>query len=283
MAKPEIHPSSVVDPGASIAEDVSIGPLCYVGAKVSIGPGTRLVSHVSVLGRTVLGRDNTVWPQTTLGANPQDLKFHGEESDLVIGDNNEIRESVTIHPGTANGGGITRLGNNNMIMVGAHVAHDCIIGNHVLVTNIVQLAGHIVIGDHAVIGGATAVHSYVSIGQFAFVGGMTRVTKDVPPFMTVEGNPAAVRGVNSIGLERNKIGSDQISRLKEAWRRLYRGANGDGGVGNMADNLTALVEEHGDNEFIKILATSIQQSMIGLHGRYRESQRHDDRHRNPAR
>jgi len=153
----------------------------------------------------------------------------------------------------------------------------------VIITNIVQLGGHIVVGDHAIIGGATAVHSYVSIGQFAFVGGMTRVTKDVPPFMTVEGNPAAVRGVNSIGLERNKFEADDISRLRDAWRRLYRGANGDGGIGNMAENLAALDEEYGDDECIKILVASIKQSMIGLHGRYRESQRHDDRHRNPAR
>lgn len=283
MAKPQIHPSSVVEPGASIDDDAIIGPLCYVGGKAAIGGGTRLTNHVSILGKTTIGRDNTIWPNATIGADPQDLKFDGEESNLFIGNNNDIRESVTIHPGTANGGGATRIGHNNLIMVGAHIAHDCLLGNHILVTNVVQLAGHIVIGDHAIIGGATAVHSYVSIGQFAFVGGMTRVTKDVPPFMTVEGNPATVRGVNSIGLERNQFSSDHISRLKEAWRRLYRGANGDGRIGNMADNLDKLAADHGEDECIKILVTAIKQSMIGLHGRYRESQRHDNRHRNPSR
>jgi len=283
MAKPQIHPSSVVEPGASIDDDAIIGPLCYVGAKAAIGGGTRLTNHVSILGKTTIGRDNTIWPNATIGADPQDLKFDGEESNLFIGNNNDIRESVTIHPGTANGGGTTRIGHDNLIMVGAHIAHDCLLGNHILVTNIVQLAGHIVIGDHAIIGGATAVHSYVSIGQFAFVGGMTRVTKDVPPFMTVEGNPATVRGVNSIGLERNQFSSDHISRLKEAWRCLYRGADGDGRIGNMADNLDKLAADHGEDECIKILVAAIKQSMIGLHGRYRESQRHDNRHRNPSR
>lgn len=283
MTKPQIHPSSVVEPGASIDDDVTIGPLCYVGDKTAIGSGTRLTNHVSILGKTTIGRDNTIWPNATIGADPQDLKFDGEESNLFIGNNNDIRESVTIHPGTANGGGVTRIGHDNLIMVGAHIAHDCLLSNHILLTNIVQLAGHIVIGDHAIIGGATAVHSYVSIGQFAFVGGMTRVTKDVPPFMTVEGNPATVRGVNSIGLERNQFSSNHINRLKEAWKRLYRGANGDGRIGNMADNLDKLAADYGEDECIKILVAAIKQSMIGLHGRYRESQRHDNRHRNPSR
>ncbi len=278
---PDIHPSSVIDSGAQVGEDVSVGPFCYVGPKVKLGRRSRLVSHVSILGDATIGQDNTVWPHATVGAKPQDLKFHGERTQLIIGDHNDIRESVTIHAGTDNGGGVTRIGNDNLIMVGAHVAHDCVLGNHIVITNAVQLAGHIQIGDHAVIGGASAVHSYVSIGQFAFIGGMTRVTKDVPPFMTVEGNPAVVRGVNSIGLERNRFTTDQVNSLKEACRRLYRNANGD--VRNMAENLTALEAEFEQNECIQTLVQSIQRSMIGLHGRYREAQRHDNRRTNPAR
>jgi UDP-N-acetylglucosamine acyltransferase len=277
-----IHPTAVVEPGARIADDAVVGALSYVSADATIGPGCHLVSHVAILGRTTLGTGNRVWPHATLGAAPQDLKFHGEQTELIIGDHNEIRESVTIHSGTENGGGVTRLGSENLIMVSAHIAHDCIIGDHVIVTNLVQLAGHIHLGDHAVIGGASAVHSFVSIGPYAFVGGMTRITKDVPPFMTVEGNPATVRGVNTIGLERNRFAAEDIQRLKDAFRRLYRGSNGESSTGNIAENLAALETEHGDDECIRMLIDAVQRSTLGLFGRYRESMRHDNRRRNPA-
>ena len=280
---PQIHSTSVVDDGAELAEDVFVGPFCYVGSQVRLGSRSRLMSHVSIMGKTSIGKDNSIWPHATIGASPQDLKFHGEDTELVIGDHNDIRESVTIHPGTQNGGGITRIGHDNLIMVGVHIAHDCIIGNHIVITNVVQLAGHILIHDHVVIGGASAVHSYVSIGQFAFVAGMTRVTKDVPPFMTVEGNPAVVRGVNSIGLERNQFAAEDISSLKDACRRLFRNSNGETVVRNMAENLAALKAEYGDNECVRSLTDSIQRSMTGLHGRYLESRRQDNRHKNPAR
>ena len=281
---PRIHPTTVIEPGAQIADDVVIGPLCYIGPDVVIGAGTQLQSHVAVVGHTAIGRSNVIWPHATLGASPQDLKYKGEDTRLIIGDHNTIRESVTIHPGTVNGGGVTRLGYDNFIMAGAHVAHDCLLGDHIVITNAVQLAGHISIGDHAIIGGASAVHSYVSIGQYAFVGGMTRVTKDVPPFMTVEGNPSQVRGVNAIGLERNCFAPENIHLIKDAYRRLFRNPNGDGGaVGNLADNLAVLETDHGDDECIQSLTRFLRRTMIGLHGRYRESLRHDNRHTNPAR
>ncbi len=283
LAMPQIHPTAVVEPGARIASDAAIGPFCHVGANVRIGGHSRLVSHVAILGNTVIGDGNTIWPHATLGADPQDLKYKGERTDLIIGDRNDIRESVTIHPGTANGGGVTRIGNDNLIMVGAHIAHDCELGNCIVLTNHVQFAGHIVVGDHAVIGGASAVQGYVSIGPFAFVGGMTRVTKDVPPFMKVEGNPAVVRGVNTIGLERNQFSDEEINHLKEAFRRLFRGRNKDEFSGNLVENLTALSADYSNDERIQSLVESLRQSMGGVHGRYLESQRRDNRHTNAAR
>jgi UDP-N-acetylglucosamine acyltransferase len=279
----QIHTSAVVDPSARIADDAAVGPFCHVGANVLIGGGTRLVSHVAVLDGTVLGDGNTIWPHVTLGANPQDLKYKGEHTDLLIGDRNDIRESVTIHLGTANGGGVTQIGNDNLIMVGAHIAHDCTLGNSIVLANHVQLAGHVVIGDHAVIGGASAVQSYVSIGQFAFVGGMTRVTKDVPPFMKVEGNPAVVRGVNTLGLERNQFSDADISRLKEAFRRLFRSGSEDEFPGNLVENIASLSADYGDEDCIQSLVESLRQSMGGVHGRHLEARRRDNRHTNPAR
>src|SRR5690606_25233950 len=159
------------------------GPLCYVGPNVTIAPGTRLVSHVSVLGRTTIAADNTFWPGAVAGAEPQDLKFHGEDSELVIGSHNDIRECATLRLGTANGGNVTRIGHHNLAMACAHVGHDGALGDHVVLANAVHLAGQIHVEAAANLGGASAVHHYVTVGRSAFVGGMTRVVHDVPPFM----------------------------------------------------------------------------------------------------
>ncbi len=278
-----IHSTAVVEPGAQIAPGVDIGPFCYVGPHVEIGPGTRLVSHVTILGRTTLGANNTVWPQATIGAQPQDLKYQGEDTCITIGDHNVIRESVTIHLGTENGGGVTRIGNDNLIMVGTHVAHDCLIGNHVILANSVHLAGHISIEDHVVISGACGVHHYVTLGQYAFIGGMTRIVHDAPPFMIVEGNPSTVRGVNTVGLKRHQFPDDSINRLKDAYRRLYRRTIGPGGPISMSQSLGKLDDLYPDDECIRLLIGFIQNSSIGLYGRFRESQRLDSRHESPVR
>ncbi len=278
----QIHPTAVIEPGAELEDGVSIGPFCYVGPKVKIGSGTRLIGHVTLLGRTVLGSDNTIWPQATLGGDPQDLKFEGEETALIIGDGNEIRESVTIHPGTANGGEVTRVGNDNLFMVGAHIAHDCTIGNHVVLANAVHLAGHISIQNHAVISGASGLHHFVTVGQYAFIGGMTRIVHDAPPFMILEGNPSKVRGVNTIGLARHRFPKENIDHLKDAYRRLFRNNAPDGVVKTMAESLDHLEAAYPHDECIAMLVRFIRNSSIGMHGRYRESRRSDNRRAAPV-
>ncbi len=282
-----IHPTAVIDPGAQLAEGVHIGPFCYVGPLAVVGSRTRLVSHVAVLGRTTLGAGNTVWPQATLGADPQDLKFQGEDSHLVIGDENDIREGVTIHLGTQNGGGVTRVGDHNLLMVGTHIAHDCVVGSHTVIANSVHLAGHVSVEDHVVISGASAVHHYVTIGQYAFIGGMTRVVHDVPPFMILEGNPAKVRGVNLIGLRRHRFPEDSVARLKDAHRRLFRrdsrGEEDSGEPANMSENLAELEAEYADDRCIESLVRFIRNASIGVYGRSRESLRTDNRRHNPVR
>jgi UDP-N-acetylglucosamine acyltransferase len=276
----QIHPSSVIEPGAQLADDVRVGPFCYVGPHVRIGAGTHLVSHVAVHGHTTLGKGNRLWSGAVLGAEPQDLKYKGEPAQLIVGDDNDLRECVTIHIGTENGGGVTTVGSSNLIMAYVHVGHDCYVGNHCIIANAVQLAGHIHILDHANIGGATAIHHYVTIGQYSFVGGMTRIVHDVPPFMLVEGNPSRVRGINQIGLARHRFSPESIDRLKDAFRRLYR--NNDEPGSNMADNLTALEQQFAGDECIQLLTQSIRNSTIGLHGRYREAARQDNRYQNPV-
>jgi UDP-N-acetylglucosamine acyltransferase len=278
---PTIHPTAIVERGARIADDAIIGPLCHVGPKATIGPGSRLISHVTILGRTTLGEHNVIWPYATLGGDPQDLKFKGEDSELILGDRNEIRENVTLHKGTHNGGNVTRIGNDNLLMVGCHVAHDCIIGNHCIIANAVQLAGHVFIEDHAAIAGASGVHHFVTIGQYAYIGGLTRVVHDVPPFLVVEGNPARVRKVNTTLLDRCRFPPEQVTRLKQAFRLLY----GDGEsrfVGRTSEVLRELDERHPDDRCIKSLTDAIRKSGLGVHGRFRESLRNDNPHANPV-
>lgn len=278
---PEIHPLAVVDPKAKLADDVRIGPFCHVGPKAVLGSGTRLVSHVTILGRTTLGENNTVWPQATLGGDPQDLKFQGEDSQLIIGSHNEIRESVTIHKGTANDHGITTVGDHNLIMAYSHMGHDCIVGNHCVIANTVQLAGHVVLEDHVIIGGATAVHHFATIGQHAFVGGMTRAINDVPPFMIAEGNPSSVRSVNSIGLTRRGFSPESIAALKDCWKRLYRRSSTQT-TGQTASVLEDLEDAYPHDACVLALVAHIRRAAQGTFGRYREKLRKDNPRTNPA-
>jgi len=280
----QIHPTAVVEDGAVLQDGVVIGPMCTVGAHARLGSGTRLVSHVAVLGRTTLGKDNVVWPQTVLGGDPQDLKYRGEPTTLEIGDSNDIRECVTMNLGTENGGGLTRVGDNNLVMAYSHVGHDCIIGSHCILANSLQLAGHILIEDHANIGGATAIHHYVTVGQYSFVGGMTRVVHDVPPFMIVEGNPSRVRGVNIIGMRRHQVADENIDALKRAWRLLYKNTPGENGiVHTTAEAIDQVEQDFGDDEYVDTLLKAIRNASIGMHGRHRESSRSDNRYTNPVR
>ena len=267
-----IHPTAVVDPGATISESTQIGPLCVVGPNVTIGAGTRLVNHVTVLGHTTIGENNTFWPNAVIGADPQDLKFKGEATEVIVGDNNQIREQVTIHLGTEFGGGITRVGNDNLIMVGAHIAHDCEIGNHTVMANSVHLAGHVHVQDHVVMSGACAVHHFATVGRCSFIGGLTRIVHDVPPFMIVEGNPSKVRGLNVVGLTRRNFTEESIAKLKDAYRRLYRSSSDSSAV-NMADKIQKLSEQYPDDLSIAELVAFLNGVTNGLHGRTRSANR----------
>jgi len=216
-----IHPAAVVDSAAKLADGVVIGPFCCVGPHVELGDNVQLVSHVSVAGRTKIGAGTVVYPFTSLGHPPQDLKFRGEESELIIGCNNCIRESVTMNPGTEGGGMVTRVGNNGLFMVGSHVAHDCIVGNNVILANNATLGGHVVMGDHAILGGLSAVHQFVRIGEHAMIGGMSGVENDVIPYGLVMGDRARLCGLNLVGLERRGFSRDEIKSLRSAYRMLF--------------------------------------------------------------
>jgi len=218
---PQIHPTAVVAPGAMLARDVVIGPYCTIGEHVRLDAGVRLRSHVIVDGRTTVGAGTWIFPFASIGLEPQDLKYRGEESELVIGRNNRIREYVTMNPGTAGGGMVTRVGDDCLFMVGVHVAHDCQIADHVIMANNATLGGHVVIDDYAVLGGLCAVHQYVRIGRHAMIGGMSGVERDVIPYGQVMGDRARLCGLNIIGMQRRGFSREDIQALRNAYQFLF--------------------------------------------------------------
>lgn len=220
---PVIHPSAIIDSAAEIGEGVSVGPFSVIGPNVKIGDNCELMSHTVVTGNTTMGSGNRVFPFTSIGQIPQDLKFHGEPSEVIIGDNNQIRENVTINAGTEGGGMVTRIGSNNLLMAYTHVAHDCILGNGIVLANCATLAGHVEVDDQAIIGGLSAIQQFVRIGKLAMIGGMSGVTKDVAPYCLLAGGyRAGLSGLNLIGLKRKGFDATQISRLKEIYRILLQ-------------------------------------------------------------
>lgn len=267
-----VHPTSIVDPSAHVAQNVVIGPYCIVGPDVVIGEGTVLQNHVSIQANTVIGRENYFYPFSVVGADPQDRKFRGEKTTLEIGDRNKIREHVTIHRGTGNGGGITRIGNGNLIMVAVHIAHDCILEDDICIANQAMLAGHVYIEEGANIGGGAGLHHFTTVGSCAFVGGLARITKDVPPFMIVEGNPAEVRAINSIAMTRRGYSSGHIDAIKDAYKRLYR----DNGA-PMADKLIELKREYSEIPAVVQLCEALTAAAEGIHGRALELKRADNK------
>jgi UDP-N-acetylglucosamine acyltransferase len=216
-----IHPTAIVDPSAQLGKDVSIGPYCVIGPHVRLGDGVRLLSHVVVDGRTTIGVNTVVYPFASLGHRPQDLKFKGEPSTLEIGSNNQIREHVTMNPGTEGGGMVTKVGDNCLFMMASHVAHDCKIGNNVILANNATLAGHVTIGDFVIVGGLSAVHQFVRIGPYSIIGGMSGVESDVIPFGLVKGERAHLAGLNMVGLERRGFNRDDVRALRSAYRMLF--------------------------------------------------------------
>ena len=217
-----IHSSAVVHPSAELAEDVEIGPFCLVGEKVRIGRGTCLMAQVVVAQNTIIGEDCRIFPFASLGTPPQDIKYRGEDTWLIIGNNNLIREFVTINRGTLHGGGRTTIGDDNFLMAYVHIAHDCHIGNHVIMANAATLAGHIDIEDHAIIGGLSAIHQFVRIGAYSLVGGASGISQDVVPYVSAVGNRARLYGLNLVGLRRHNFSEDTIHHLKRAYRIIFR-------------------------------------------------------------
>jgi UDP-N-acetylglucosamine acyltransferase len=216
-----VHPTAIVERGAELGDGVTIGPYCIIGPDVRIGNGATLMSHVVVAGRTQIGEGCRIFPFASIGQPPQDLKYAGEPSELIIGKNNVIREHVTMNPGTQGGGMVTRVGSNCLFMVGSHVAHDCQIADNVIMANNATLAGHVSIGDHAILGGLCAIHQFVRIGRHAMIGGMSGVEHDVIPYASVMGDRARLSGLNIIGLKRRKFSRDQIHNLRTAYRLLF--------------------------------------------------------------
>jgi UDP-N-acetylglucosamine acyltransferase len=218
----QVHPTAVIHPGARLHETVEVGPYSVIGPRVTIGAGSRIGPHVVIEGRTTLGERNHVFQFASVGADPQDLKYAGEDTELVLGNDNLVREFVTLHKGTAGGGGATRIGSGNLFMANSHVAHDCVVGSGCRIGNGSALAGHVTMEDHVIISGLAAVHQFTRLGKHAFISGGAMVTMDIPPYATAQGDRAELVGLNTVGLERNGYSKEQIERIKEAHRILFR-------------------------------------------------------------
>ncbi len=246
-----IHKSSVIDSKAKIGKDANIGPFCFVGPKVQLDDGVELISNVHIEGNTRIGKGTKIYPFASIGTAPQDLKYKGEANSLEIGENNVIREYVTINPGTAGGGGKTVVGNNCLLMISSHVAHDCKIGNNVVIANNVPLGGHVTIEDSVVIGGNSAVQQFTRIGRLAMIGGMTGVLKDVIPFGLSFGNRNYLKGINLIGLRRKKYDNKKIMELDQAYKKIFSS-------GNLHENLSKINGEYKGNELVQEVTKFIE-------------------------
>lgn len=251
-----VHPSALIDPGARIGANVTVGPYAIIGADVEIGDGCRIGPHAVITGPTRIGRNNTIHSHATIGNDPQDKKFAGERTELVIGDGNTIFEFTTISRGTGDGGGATRIGNDNWIMAYVHIAHDCVVGDHCILANNATLAGHAVLGDWVILGGFAGIHQFCKIGAHAFVGMGSLVNADVPPFVMVADKYAAPRGINAEGLKRRGFDAERIAAIKRAYRALY-----------MSGKPLAEVREqlaNGDSQDVQLMLDFIERSERGL-------------------
>ena len=241
-----IHPSSIIDSNAKISNDVVIGPYCVIGPGVELGSNTKLHSHINIKGNTKIGKNNEIFPFVSIGTPPQDLKYKGEKNSIIIGDNNKLREYVNINPGTSQGGTITKLGNNNLLMVYCHVAHDCNLGDNIVLANNVQVGGHVTIENNAIVGGSCAIHQFSRIGNLAMVGGMTGVLSDVIPYGLSLGNRNNLVGLNLIGLRRAKISNEDIKILQNFYDIVFCNQN-------FRSNIETLNTEIKENKYVKII------------------------------
>ena len=239
-----IHKTAIIDPKAKIASNVKIGAYSVVGPDVEVNENTIIHSHVSIFGQTKIGKENKIYPFASVGNDPQDLKYNGEKTKLIIGDNNTIREYVTINPGTIGGGGKTKIGNNCLFMISSHVAHDCIVGDNVIIANNVPLGGHAIIEDNVVIGGNSAVQQFTRIGKMAMIGGMTGVLHDVIPYGLSTGNRNSLQGLNLIGLRRAKFENKDILELSDAYKKIFA-------TKNINENISKLKGSFQENSLVK--------------------------------
>jgi len=239
-----IHKTSIIDSKAIIGNNVEIGPYCVIGPKVEIKENTIIHSHVNISGKTIIGKRNKIYPFSSIGNHPQDLKYNNEETDLIIGDDNTFREYVTINPGTVGGGGKTIIGNKCLFMISSHVAHDCVVGNNIIIANNVPLGGHAIIEDNVVIGGNSAVQQFTRIGKMAMIGGMTGVLHDVIPYGLSTGNRNSLQGLNLIGLRRAKFENKDILGLSEAYKKIFA-------TKNINENISKLNGSFYENPLVK--------------------------------
>ena len=238
-----IHKTAIIGSTAKIGKNVKVGPYSIIGPNVELGEGSEIQSHVSIIGNTKIGINNKIYSFASIGNDPQDLKFNGEETKLEIGNNNKIREYVTINPGTEGGGGLTSVGNNCLFMVSAHVAHDCTVGDNVILANNVPLGGHAHVDDNAIIGGNSAVQQFTRVGKFAMIGGMCGVVRDVIPYGIAHGNRSKLQGLNLIGLRRKNIPNKDIMTLSEAYKNIFKNEN-------LTENLNNLGSEFKENKLV---------------------------------
>ena len=246
-----IHNTAIIDSKAKIHNDVRVGPYSIIGANVEIEENTEIQSHVSILGNTKIGKNNKIYPFASIGNDPQDLKFQGEETKLEIGNDNKIREYVTINPGTNGGGGITKVGNNCLFMVSAHIAHDCFVGDNVILANSVPLGGHVSIEDNVIIGGNSAVQQFTRVGKFAMIGGMCGVVRDIIPYGIAHGNRSKLQGLNLIGLRRKNIPNQDIMILSEAYKEIFKNEN-------LTENLNNLKVELKEHDLVREVLNFIE-------------------------
>jgi len=246
-----IHQTAIIDSKAKLHTNVKIGPYSVIGANVEIDENTEVQSHVSILGNTKIGKNNKIYPFASIGNDPQDLKFEGEETKLEIGNDNKIREYVTINPGTNGGGGLTKIGNNCLFMVSAHIAHDCTVGNNVILANSVPLGGHAHIEDNVIIGGNSAVQQFTRVGRSAMIGGMCGVVRDIIPYGIAHGNRSILHGLNLIGLRRKNIPNQEIKILSDAYKEIFKNEN-------LTENLKNLNKELRKNELVSEVVSFIE-------------------------
>lgn len=252
----KISPLAIIEDGAQIGENVRIDAHCFISGEAKIGDGTTIANGACIYGKTTIGKNNRIFSHAVLGSIPQDLKFHGEDVELIIGDNNTIREFTLFNPGTEGGGSVTRVGDNNLFMGYVHLGHDVIIGNNCILANAATLAGHVEMGNNAVIGGMTPVHQFVKIGDFAMVGGASALSQDVPPYCMAEGNRATLRGLNLTGLRRHAERSD-IDALKSAYRELFE-------MGKPLQEVAKELLEKSENKLVKNLCNFISNTKRGI-------------------